>query len=642
MNLKNKIIAGALCALIAGIGIFGAQINVARGENATLQTVSATLLVEQIQQAVSSVQQQVAQLLETSDQIALPISDLVSPSLIKPEIKAEAKPNNQTTCRSEGQLIWPDEPNANCCLGLTKTNLTTVPYVNCATAYASVGGVPAICARCGDKFCGSGEDNCNCPQDCDNSGNKSCGDLVCDPKKGETKINCPTDCDKTRTVCGNGRCEYMFGENPFSCRKDCPPTISWDKQTARPLLGKIQVAVIITDLEEPITTTSGGNTISPNMTYSGNTTPAIEITAAPPLDIETIKRSVKNAEDFLAYNAPAQANLSFKTVYYSAKLSKDYYSDCGEDKVCGSHDQAISEEIAKKLGYSSFDDFTNHLKKDNGANASVVIVELKTAYAKMNHAGGSLVMMSTQGLQFNYVVTAHEMLHTFGATDENEKNACSGNYMNTFYNWDYPNGNCWTGGMKYKEGKCLMINQMFGLNATLCDSTRGQIGWGDHDNDGRLDPVDSDMYVAQYPKLIITPKPKPAAPDCKSSRSQNLSPGENNIIFETPHPYANDMECVSGIYSCPKGYYAMPHFRFEGDVNDEFQVYNKNVNEPGKYAYDIGKYVSAEYNYWPLDSFGIDPKTQNDTFKMQFKFSSDGFLTGWGLKVDKINCYLPK
>ncbi len=69
-----------------------------------------------------------------------------------------------------------------------------------------------VCTSCGDGMCGTGEDVCNCPEDCV----PECGNGLCEP--GEDSINCPEDC---MPVCGNGICEP--GEDSINCPEDCMP-----------------------------------------------------------------------------------------------------------------------------------------------------------------------------------------------------------------------------------------------------------------------------------------------------------------------------------------------------------------------------------------------------------------------------------
>ena len=104
---------------------------------------------------------------------------------------------------------------------------------------------------CGDGSCGSGEDQCNCPDDCGTppSIETSCtdgidndcdlafdcddGDCTGDPacicdddgtcEAGEDCNNCPNDCisGSGGAVCGNGLCEGGDGEDCRSCSADC-------------------------------------------------------------------------------------------------------------------------------------------------------------------------------------------------------------------------------------------------------------------------------------------------------------------------------------------------------------------------------------------------------------------------------------
>ena len=55
------------------------------------------------------------------------------------------------------------DENETCCTGLTATN-----YSWMSTRRECTGGENSsfVCARCGDGSCGTGENKCNCPKDC--------------------------------------------------------------------------------------------------------------------------------------------------------------------------------------------------------------------------------------------------------------------------------------------------------------------------------------------------------------------------------------------------------------------------------------------------------------------------------------------
>jgi hypothetical protein len=66
-------------------------------------------------------------------------------------------------CLEEGQSE-PGVPTVprNCCSGLNQSYVYSIVDGNCIPAP----GANFICIKCGDGICGSGENKCNCPQDC--------------------------------------------------------------------------------------------------------------------------------------------------------------------------------------------------------------------------------------------------------------------------------------------------------------------------------------------------------------------------------------------------------------------------------------------------------------------------------------------
>ncbi|KYK37907.1 MAG: hypothetical protein AYK18_18125 [Theionarchaea archaeon DG-70] len=92
----------------------------------------------------------------------------------------------------------------------------------------------------------------------------------------------------------------------------------------------------------------------------------------------------------------------------------------------------------------------------------------------------------------------HEALHLFGACDEYYESQCS-SWCNqcdltyeTYRSFYLNEGNC-----EYCMSNpvpCVMrsgANDNHEMNDFICDYTRGQVGWGDYDEDGILDPFDA-------------------------------------------------------------------------------------------------------------------------------------------------------
>ena len=58
--------------------------------------------------------------------------------------------------------------------------------------------------------------------------------------------------------------------------------------------------------------------------------------------------------------------------------------------------------------------------------------------------------------------------------------------------------------------------------------------------------------------------------NCSSSSDTLLSSGNNSIDYQTPHNYPGSMDCYSGIYSCPAGYYSRIYARYDIETNYDF------------------------------------------------------------------------
>ncbi|MCX6800890.1 MAG: Kazal-type serine protease inhibitor family protein [Candidatus Diapherotrites archaeon] len=125
-------------------------------------------------------------------------------------------------CAKEGEGICntctPGSGPTECCTGLTKITPASKLNDDC-TLKNIVGGQSSVCTHCGDDICGTGENKCNCPQDCN-------------PIKCETSKDCLRGCigpKATYGSCTNGQCVYTRCETDGSgidrCAADtAPPT----------------------------------------------------------------------------------------------------------------------------------------------------------------------------------------------------------------------------------------------------------------------------------------------------------------------------------------------------------------------------------------------------------------------------------
>lgn len=182
------------------------------------------------------------------------------------------------------------------------------------------------------------------------------------------------------------------------------------------------------------------------------------------------------------------------------------------------HGLWITETI-EYLGYPSVLDYVNDLRNRLGTNWAFLIFVVDSSndadgrfqegvYAH-GPVGGPYLLMTYDGpfkggIYRMPFITAHEIGHTFYATDEyNDEKEYSG-YLNI---------------SDHERAHCLMRYDIW----KLCDATQEQIGWRDSNEDGILDILDT------HPNTTLTPY----LPD----------PTSNNILtyagFVTEIPYLN-------------------------------------------------------------------------------------------------------
>jgi len=128
--------------------------------------------------------------------------------------------NNQSDCLKEGKSGSSKSPEVRvCCSGLNEIKLD---FENNGTCQKIMDGF--ICTKCGDGVCGTGENKCNCPQDCGQ-------DLSCiksqDCKIDSYSCKCinineslttlppnagiTAPCNITNCNCKNNKCEGFIG-----------------------------------------------------------------------------------------------------------------------------------------------------------------------------------------------------------------------------------------------------------------------------------------------------------------------------------------------------------------------------------------------------------------------------------------------
>lgn len=196
--------------------------------------------------------------------------------------------------------------------------------------------------------------------------------------------------------------------------------------------------------------------------------------------------------DLIKSVAPSRANLSFQIGYYQTSL------DTSSTDV-----DTWMDNASKKMGFSDTNDMANYAQNRGNTNNVVLIFSpYKSGRSYANAAKGAATIYYYEAgcdvycTKESYPTYAHELFHLFGAEDEyylsSDNSGCgqTGNNCSSLCRWGYYNGNCEK--CNSASVDCIMKNSHI-TPVTVCPYTRGQIGWGDHDNDGILDPLDDDM-----------------------------------------------------------------------------------------------------------------------------------------------------
>ena len=243
MCLKNKIATAALCALVAGIGIFESQTNIANA-----QTTGSTMSLDQMQQTINSLQQQIQQLMQAL--IALKSGSASSTAATATAGGIACKTYTQLPCTNDITKICPTLAtpeylclcangtySANCAASssrTTKDNGTTCSAnSNCSSGICNNTYCVPSAGYCGGvkdpMYFANGATASNQWLDgvCRNVngvgtwktvvGGIGCNSFACD---GGTCTN--NKCVATTTGCGNGTCDA--GETNATCAADCPST----------------------------------------------------------------------------------------------------------------------------------------------------------------------------------------------------------------------------------------------------------------------------------------------------------------------------------------------------------------------------------------------------------------------------------
>ncbi|MBU7018650.1 MAG: hypothetical protein HXS44_14165 [Theionarchaea archaeon] len=219
-------------------------------------------------------------------------------------------------------------------------------------------------------------------------------------------------------------------------------------------------------------------------------------------DWDTAWQQVSTAASQIRNWAPSSANVSFTHVSFVATL--DYTPDYSVDNP----ERKWMEDAIRKLGFQSTEEFARIMKTTYSADHVIQLFLPHTdgqshAYAYPYAGYGERACVFFYASCFIVCIRndegpyKHEALHLYGACDEYYESQCNfgcGECGLTYEHYKslYSNsGNC-----EYCMSNpvpCVMrsgANDNHAMNDYICYYTRGQIGWGDYDGDGTLDPFD--------------------------------------------------------------------------------------------------------------------------------------------------------
>ncbi len=236
-------------------------------------------------------------------------------------------------------------------------------------------------------------------------------------------------------------------------------------------------------------------------------------------EINNVLTRILDATSWLKSQSPDNANVNFNIGYFISQISSDP-NNCDLDNAnCACN--LWMEEAVQNLGTNDdnndgryTDDLVNFIKLNTNADNVALVYIIKESGLFASFAGYAcpypffgtaertaiyyklcFITCKLNGID----VYAHELLHLFGACDEYKgcgefagcNSPCIFSYTPIYDK--YPNANCYD--CNPNGQPCIMRGEG-GSGASFPELaieyyTRGQIGWGDYDSDGIIDPKDS-------------------------------------------------------------------------------------------------------------------------------------------------------
>ncbi|MFA4953375.1 MAG: thrombospondin type 3 repeat-containing protein [Candidatus Pacearchaeota archaeon] len=230
-------------------------------------------------------------------------------------------------------------------------------------------------------------------------------------------------------------------------------------------------------------------------------------------DINYAMNMIGETRDWIETNSPSQANVDVSSGYYLSKISSNP-NDCSDDDYdCECRDWM--NEALNNIGFydthsdgDAIDELNNYISSwSNSENVYPIFmvrnVGLLDADSSYSCSGEYIPRIALFYYEFCVLgicnkhesdAYTHESLHTFSADDEYPGPWTCDNSLDCSreVRWGYINGNCdYCSGTQDSIMKCCS----FSTSSWASSYTKGQIGWGNHDSDSILDPVDNCMYV---------------------------------------------------------------------------------------------------------------------------------------------------